>query len=123
MAAPAHRTGSVVSGDVTIFYRVFGKPGGAPVLIMHGANYFDSWDWMEVADGIATLENQEGQRTAALGSVLPGAGRVLSIRRTGAGCSTSGMSRVSVGCGHGSMQSSRRIWRAGHDSRGVPPAR
>lgn len=54
MAAPAHRTGSVVSGDVTIFYRVFGKPGGAPVLIMHGANYFDSWDWMEVADGIAT---------------------------------------------------------------------
>lgn len=38
-----------------------------------------------VADGIATLENREGQRTAALGSVLPGAGRVLSIRRTGAG--------------------------------------
>ncbi|MCP1551363.1 MULTISPECIES: hypothetical protein [Methylorubrum] len=38
-----------------------------------------------VADGIATLENREGQRKAALGSVLPGAGRVLSIRRTGAG--------------------------------------
>ena len=38
-----------------------------------------------VADGIATLENREGQRKAALGSVLPGAGRVLSIRQTGAG--------------------------------------
>ena len=51
---PLHETGTLSSGDVTIFYRVFGKPGRAPVLIMHGANYFDSWDWMEVADGIAT---------------------------------------------------------------------
>lgn len=38
-----------------------------------------------VADGVATLENREGRLTASLGSVLPGAGRVLSIRRTGAG--------------------------------------
>lgn len=38
-----------------------------------------------VADGVATLESRKGRRTASLGSVLPGAGRVLSIRRTGAG--------------------------------------
>lgn len=38
-----------------------------------------------VADGVATLEGPDGARTAVLGSVLPGAGRVLSIRRTGAG--------------------------------------
>ena len=54
MANLEHRTGSVVSGDVTIFYRVFGKPGRAPILIMHGANYFDSTDWLEVADALAT---------------------------------------------------------------------
>lgn len=38
-----------------------------------------------VADGVATVESREGRFTASLGSVLPGAGRVLSIRRTGAG--------------------------------------
>ncbi|MBB5759567.1 hypothetical protein HNR00_004301 [Methylorubrum rhodinum] len=38
-----------------------------------------------VADGVATLEGPGGTRQAVLGSVLPGAGRVLSIRRTGAG--------------------------------------
>ncbi len=54
MANLEHRTGNTVSGDVTIFYRVFGKPGRAPILIMHGANYFDSYDWMAVAEGIAS---------------------------------------------------------------------
>ncbi len=38
-----------------------------------------------VADGIATLEGRGGRLTASLGSSIPGAGRVLSIRRTGAG--------------------------------------
>ncbi|MFC6389964.1 hypothetical protein [Methylorubrum zatmanii] len=38
-----------------------------------------------VADGIATLDSRQGRLTASLGSVLPGAGRVLSIRKTGAG--------------------------------------
>lgn len=38
-----------------------------------------------VVDGVATLESHEGRLTVSLGSVLPGAGRVLSIRRTGAG--------------------------------------
>jgi hypothetical protein len=55
-------------------------PAESPVLPPAGA-----YALRGVTDGIATLENQEGQRTAALGSVLPGAGRVLSIRRTGAG--------------------------------------
>lgn len=38
-----------------------------------------------VAEGVATLEGPDGPRQVVLGSVLPGAGRVLSIRRTGAG--------------------------------------
>lgn len=38
-----------------------------------------------VADGVATVESREGRLTVSLGSSLPGAGRVLSIRRTGAG--------------------------------------
>lgn len=38
-----------------------------------------------VADGVATLEGPGGTRQVVLGSMLPGAGRVLSIRRTGAG--------------------------------------
>ncbi|MER2249324.1 hypothetical protein ABS772_05280 [Methylorubrum podarium] len=38
-----------------------------------------------VADGVATLESRDGRFAVSLGSVLPGAGRVLSIRRTGAG--------------------------------------
>lgn len=38
-----------------------------------------------VADGIATLESRDGSRQVGIGSNLPGAGRVLSIRRTAAG--------------------------------------
>ena len=38
MALPnvPHQTGRVTSGDVTIFYRRFGKPGRTPILVMHG---------------------------------------------------------------------------------------
>ena len=36
-----HRTARVNSGDVTLFYRIFGKPGATPVLILHGSNYYD----------------------------------------------------------------------------------
>ena len=43
------RTGSVKSGDVSIFYRAFGAPGRTPILVLHGANYFDSYDWIGVA--------------------------------------------------------------------------
>ena len=49
-----HRTGRVNSGDVTLFYRVFGKPGATPILILHGSNYYDSVDWIEVASALAT---------------------------------------------------------------------
>ncbi len=53
-AAPSnHKTGTVRSGDVDIFYRRFGKPGLAPVLIFHGAQYFDSADWIDVAVALA----------------------------------------------------------------------
>ena len=45
--------GRCPSGDVTLFYRRFGKPGKTPVVLMHGANYFDSFDWINVADKLA----------------------------------------------------------------------
>jgi esterase len=48
------RNGRVNSGDVSIFYRAFGTRGATPVLLMHGANYFDSHDWIEVAEALAT---------------------------------------------------------------------
>lgn len=53
MNNPSHRTGTVVSGDVELFYRAFGAPGKTPVLILHGSNYFDSNDWVGVAEGLA----------------------------------------------------------------------
>src|SRR5262245_11972199 len=52
-----HRTGRVSSGDISLFYRAFGAPsatGRTPILIMHGANYFDSYDWIDVAAALAT---------------------------------------------------------------------
>jgi len=47
------RTGRVNSGDVSIFYRAFGARRRTPVLLMHGANYFDSYDWIGVAEALA----------------------------------------------------------------------
>ena len=41
------------SGDVSLFYRRFGLPGKSPILIMHGTNYFDSADWIEVGGRLA----------------------------------------------------------------------
>ena len=32
-----HRTARVNSGDVTLFYRIFGKAGATPILILHGS--------------------------------------------------------------------------------------
>jgi pimeloyl-ACP methyl ester carboxylesterase len=43
----------VNSGDVSIFYRRFGNAGRTPILVMHGANYFDSYDWIGVAGTLA----------------------------------------------------------------------
>ena len=48
------RNGRVNSGDVSIFYRAFGTRGATPILLMHGANYFDSYDWIGVAEALAT---------------------------------------------------------------------
>jgi esterase len=55
MALPnvPHRIGRVNSGDVSIFYRAFGTRGAMPIIIMHGANYFDSYDWIGVAGALA----------------------------------------------------------------------
>src|ERR1700688_4555110 len=55
MALPnvPHRIGRVESGDVSIFYRAFGTRGATPIVIMHGASYFDSYDWIGVAGALA----------------------------------------------------------------------
>jgi pimeloyl-ACP methyl ester carboxylesterase len=53
MSATDHRTGTVQSGDVSLFYRHFGSGGGTPMLIYHGANYYDSADWIGVAGALA----------------------------------------------------------------------
>jgi pimeloyl-ACP methyl ester carboxylesterase len=56
MALPnvPHQTGRVNSGDVSIFYRRFGARGQTPMLIMHGASYYDSYDWIGVAGALAS---------------------------------------------------------------------
>ena len=51
-SASEHRTGHARSGDVELFYRSFGAPGRAPVLIAHGMSYF-SYDWIDVAAALA----------------------------------------------------------------------
>jgi pimeloyl-ACP methyl ester carboxylesterase len=48
------RTGRINSGDVSLFYRAFGAPGATPILILHGTNYYDSVDWIEVASALAS---------------------------------------------------------------------
>lgn len=56
MTEPAHRTGTIQSGDVSLFYRLFGADhaagGKIPLIILHGSNYFDSYDWIDVAAGL-----------------------------------------------------------------------
>jgi esterase len=50
----AHGTGTVHRGDIDLFYRRFGAPSAAsPILILHGAGYYDSADWVEVASALA----------------------------------------------------------------------
>ena len=50
---PPHKTGTVKSGDVEIFYRAFGAPGKTPVVILHGLSYF-SYDWIDIAAALAS---------------------------------------------------------------------
>jgi pimeloyl-ACP methyl ester carboxylesterase len=53
--AVEQRTGRVNSGDVSIFYRAFGAPGRTPILLLHGSNYYDSYDWIGVASGAGPI--------------------------------------------------------------------
>src|SRR4051794_34158522 len=56
MDASLHRTGKIQSADVALFYRAFGpenSSGKTPIIILHGSNYFDSYDWIGVASGLA----------------------------------------------------------------------
>lgn len=46
-------TSTVEAGDVTLFVRKFGDAGKTPVLILHGGNYFDSADWIDVGGRLA----------------------------------------------------------------------
>jgi len=48
-----HYTGRCSSGDLSIFFRRFGRRGLTPALIAHGLSYF-SWDWREVGQNLAT---------------------------------------------------------------------
>jgi pimeloyl-ACP methyl ester carboxylesterase len=48
-----HQTGSFSSGEVEIFYRLFGKTGETPVVIVHGLSYF-SYDWIPMATVLAS---------------------------------------------------------------------
>lgn len=54
MALPAHSSHFVPSGDVTLHYRLFGKSGATPMIILHGAAYFDSYDWIGVASALGS---------------------------------------------------------------------
>lgn len=45
-------TGRFRSGEIEIFYRLFGKPGKTPLVILHGLSYF-SYDWIEPARKLA----------------------------------------------------------------------
>jgi pimeloyl-ACP methyl ester carboxylesterase len=52
--AGEQRTGRFNSGDVSLFYRAFGAPGRTPIVILHGSNYYDSYDWIGVATALAS---------------------------------------------------------------------
>jgi pimeloyl-ACP methyl ester carboxylesterase len=54
MANVEERTGRLSSGDVTLFYRLFGRGGATPILVLHGSNYYDSYDWIPVAAALAS---------------------------------------------------------------------
>ncbi len=77
-----HRTGRVASGDVNLFYRHFkgpGTPGRAPVIIFHGANYYDSTDWIEVACGLAADRDVLAWDTRGFGQTGWSAGKDYSF--------------------------------------------
>ncbi|MGB8433506.1 MAG: alpha/beta hydrolase [Burkholderiales bacterium] len=52
MASENAATGRAQSGDVSLFFRRFGRPGATPVLILHGLSFF-SYDWIGTAEALA----------------------------------------------------------------------
>lgn len=52
--AVSHQTGVARSGDIALHYRRLGRPGGTPLLFVHGLSFF-SWDWLEAAQALAGL--------------------------------------------------------------------
>lgn len=52
--AVSHHTGVARSGDIALHYRRLGRPGGTPLLFVHGLSFF-SWDWLEAAQALASL--------------------------------------------------------------------
>ena len=100
MALPnvPHQTARVNSGDVSIFYRVLGARGRTPIVIMHGANYFDSYDWIGVA-GVLASDRQ-----------------VVAFDRRGWGESTWSPSKDYSIDAHVSDARNRREWLAAVDS-------
>jgi esterase len=52
-AVTQHQTGRFRSGEVEIFFRLFGGTGQTPVVIAHGVSYF-SYDWIDLAAELAT---------------------------------------------------------------------
>jgi esterase len=53
MSDVVQRSGRISSGDVSLYYRAFGTRGGTPILILHGSNYYDTYDWIGVAKALA----------------------------------------------------------------------
>ena len=65
MALPAHTSHYVTSGDVTLHYRLFGKPGesssraadrATPMLVLHGAAWLGLLSQADEAQGWVNLD-------------------------------------------------------------------
>ncbi len=50
--AVSHQTGTARSGELALNYRRLGRPGGTPLVFVHGLSFF-SWDWLEAAQALA----------------------------------------------------------------------
>jgi len=56
--AISHQTGIARAGELALHYRRLGRPGGTPLVFVHGLSFF-SWDWLEAAQALG------GEREAA----------------------------------------------------------
>jgi len=83
------RNGRVNSGDVSIFYRAFGARGRTPILLMHGANYFDSYDWVGVAEALAGDREVASFDKRGFGKPAGARARTIPSTPTWATCSRS----------------------------------